>query len=179
MYCRSRPQYRSDLGWILGVAFLGTLTRSARPAQGFTYVRCCSAPPASSPHGLTAPGRIVSRRPHLRAVALGSRLLPTCSAEDLHLQSRAMPGTPRTSPPGGPQVGPSLTAAARDGRTFVRAGMEEWLRRGPNKGMASNRRAKCRQTRYPDPKPATVHETGASPKHRADATKRDPNGNAA
>jgi hypothetical protein len=26
----------------------------------------------------------------------------------------------RTSPPGGPQVGPSLTAAARDGRTFAR-----------------------------------------------------------
>src|ERR1700683_1817009 len=88
MYCRSRPQYRSDLGWILGVAFLGTLPRSARPAQGFTYVRCCSAPPASSPHGLTAPGRIVSRHPHLRAVAFGLRLLPTCSAEDLHLQSR-------------------------------------------------------------------------------------------
>jgi hypothetical protein len=88
MYCRSRPQYRSDLGWILGVAFLGTLTRSARPAQGFTYVRCCSAPPASSPHGLAAPGRIVSRRPVLRAVAFGLRLLPTCSAEDLHLQSR-------------------------------------------------------------------------------------------
>jgi hypothetical protein len=41
--CRSRPQYRSDLGWILGVAFLGTLTRSARPAQGFTSIRCCSA----------------------------------------------------------------------------------------------------------------------------------------
>jgi hypothetical protein len=41
-----------------------------RPAQGFTYVRCCSAPPASSPHGLTAPGRIVSRRSHLHAVAL-------------------------------------------------------------------------------------------------------------
>ena len=88
MYCRSRPQYRSDLGWILGVAFLGTLTRSDRPAQGFTYVRCCSAPPASSPHGLTAPGRIVSLRPVLRAVAFGLRLLPTCSAEDLHLQSR-------------------------------------------------------------------------------------------
>ena len=33
MYCRSRPQYRSDLGWISGVAFLGTLTRSARPVQ--------------------------------------------------------------------------------------------------------------------------------------------------
>ena len=56
MYCRSRPQYRSDLGWIPGVAFLGTLTRSARPVQGFTFVRCCSMPPASSPHGLAAPG---------------------------------------------------------------------------------------------------------------------------
>src|SRR5271156_1082211 len=33
---RLRPHYRSDLGWILGVAFEGTLTRSARPAQGFT-----------------------------------------------------------------------------------------------------------------------------------------------
>src|SRR5271165_1748792 len=56
MYCRSRPQYRSDLGWISGVAFLGTLPRSARPVQGFTCVRCCSMPPASSPHGLAAPG---------------------------------------------------------------------------------------------------------------------------
>jgi predicted 3-demethylubiquinone-9 3-methyltransferase (glyoxalase superfamily) len=44
MCCRSRPQYRSDLGWILGVAFLGTLTRSARPVRGFTFVRCCSSP---------------------------------------------------------------------------------------------------------------------------------------
>ena len=25
-------------------------------AQGFTFVRCCSMPPASSPHGLAAPG---------------------------------------------------------------------------------------------------------------------------
>src|SRR5271165_3103682 len=69
----------------------------------------------------------------------------------------------RTSPPGGPEVGPSLTAAARDGRTIVQAGMEEWLRRGPNKRMTPNRRAKCRQTRYPDPKLSTVHENGASP----------------
>src|SRR5262249_61581433 len=69
----------------------------------------------------------------------------------------------RTSPSGGPQVGPSLTAAARDGRTIVRAGMEEWLRRGPNKRMTPSRRVKCRQTRYPDPKLSTVHETGASP----------------
>jgi len=68
-----------------------------------------------------------------------------------------------TSERRGPQVGPSLTAAARDGRIIVRAGTEEWLRRGPNKRMAPNRRAKCRQTRYPDPKPLTVHQTGASP----------------
>jgi hypothetical protein len=67
----------------------------------------------------------------------------------------------RTSPPGGPEVRPSLTATARDGRTSVRAGMEEWLRQGPNKRMTPNRRAKCRQTRYPDL--STVHENGASP----------------
>src|SRR5271163_2862026 len=36
---RSRPQYRSGLGWILGVAFVDT----------------CGSPRASSPHGLTAP----------------------------------------------------------------------------------------------------------------------------
>jgi hypothetical protein len=37
-------------------------------------------------------------------------------------------------------------------RPHLRAGrVEEWLRRGPNKRMAPNRRAKCTQTRYPDP----------------------------
>jgi len=84
MYCRSRPQYRSDLGWILGVAFLGTLTRPARPAQGFTCVRCCSTPKASSPH-------------HLAIVQLPSacgcyQLAPqrTCTSYTV-----PMPGTPR------------------------------------------------------------------------------------
>src|ERR1700691_4348449 len=52
---RPRPQYRSGLGWILGVAVPDTLTRPTRLAQGFTYVRCCGLPRASSPHGLTAP----------------------------------------------------------------------------------------------------------------------------
>jgi len=122
MYCRSRPQYRSDLGWILGVAFLGTLTRSARPAQGFTYVRCCSAPPASSPHGLTAPGRIVSRRPtcvQLPSACGCFQLAPqrTCTSNP-----GSMPGTPRTSPPGGPQTGPSLTATRHDGAVELRSG---------------------------------------------------------
>jgi hypothetical protein len=36
---------------------------------------------------------------------------------------------------GGPKMGPSLTAAAHDGRIGVRVGTEEWLRRGPNKRM--------------------------------------------
>ena len=163
MYCRSRPQYRSDLGWILGVAFLGTLTRSARPAQGFTYVRCCSAPPASSPHDLAVPGRIVSRRPTCVQLPSACGCLQLAPQRTCTSNPGSMPGTPRTSPSGGPEVGPSLTAAARDGRIPVRAGMEEWLRRGPNKRMAPKRRAKCPQTRYPDPKPATLHETGAGP----------------
>ena len=50
---RRRPHYRSDLGWISGVAFEGTLTRSDRPVQGFTVVRCCGPPRASSQHGLS------------------------------------------------------------------------------------------------------------------------------
>jgi hypothetical protein len=37
------------------------------------------------------------------------------------------------------------------------------LTRGPHIRMAPNRRAKCPQTRYPDPNPTTLHETGASP----------------
>ena len=89
---RPRSHYRPSLGWILGVAFEGTLTRPARPAQEFTCVRCCSSPRASSPHGLTAPASRVSRRTMLRAVAFGSRLLPTRPAKDLHLQSSAHAG---------------------------------------------------------------------------------------
>src|SRR5271155_3319007 len=49
------PDYHSGLEWILGVAFEDTLTRPARLAQGFTHVRCCGSPRASSPHGLAAP----------------------------------------------------------------------------------------------------------------------------
>jgi hypothetical protein len=69
----------------------------------------------------------------------------------------------RTRPTGGPPTGPSLTAAARDGRTIVRAGTEEWLCQGPNQRMARNWRTTCCWTRYPDPKRSPVHETGASP----------------
>jgi putative transposase len=48
----------------------------------------------------------------------------------------------RTGPRGGPKKGPSLTAAARDSRTIVRVGTEEWLRRGPNQRITRNRRTK-------------------------------------
>ena len=52
----------------------------------------------------------------------------------------------KDKPFGRPQEGPSLTAAARDSRTIVRAGTEEWLRRGPNQRISRNRRTRCRQT---------------------------------
>jgi len=44
----------------------------------------------------------------------------------------------------GPRAGPFLTAAARDRRTIVRAGTEEWLRRGPNQRKPRNWRTKWR-----------------------------------
>jgi hypothetical protein len=52
MSCRRPPQYHSDRGWILGVALTGTLTWIRSALRGFTRVRCCSTPPASSPHAL-------------------------------------------------------------------------------------------------------------------------------
>src|SRR5215471_1780193 len=81
------------------------------------------------------------------------QLLPTHTS----LPSCSRPS--RTSPAGGPKR-PSLTAAARDGRTFVRAGTEEWLRRGPNKRMQRNRRTKCYQIRYRDPRPQLSTKPG-------------------
>jgi hypothetical protein len=90
---RRRPYYRSDLGWIFGVAFVGTLTRSVRPSQGVTFVRCWSMHTSTAsgffptrPHGAR---NGVSRRHSLHAVASGSRLLPTRPAKDFHLQSSA------------------------------------------------------------------------------------------
>ena len=41
-------------------------------------------------------------------------------------------------------MGPSLTAAARGGRTILRAGMEEWLRGGRTKEWHQRKRKKCR-----------------------------------
>jgi hypothetical protein len=42
-----------DRGWILGLALTGTLTLISSALRGFTCVRCCSTPPASSPRALT------------------------------------------------------------------------------------------------------------------------------
>ena len=100
---------------------------------------------------------------HQSGISLRSSMSVVTRSIPMHTSMPPCSRRSRTSPPGGPEVGPSLTAAARDGRTGVRAGMKEWLRWGPNKRMTPNRRAKCRQTRYPDPKPSTVHENGASP----------------
>jgi hypothetical protein len=111
MDCRSRPHYRSGRGWIWGVAFLGTLTRPARPAQGFTCVRCCSTPLGFFP-----------TPPRDRAVAFGLWLLPTRSTEDLHLLSRVHAWHTKDKPFGWPQERPSLTAAARDGEHITLVG---------------------------------------------------------
>ena len=76
MSCRRLPHYRPGHSWMLGVTLPCTLT-STRPAfRGFTRVRCCSLPPASSAHPLTE-----------SAVAFGSQLPPTDPAGDFHPQS--------------------------------------------------------------------------------------------
>ena len=112
---------------------------------------------------------ISSRGSTIRVVAIRRSAISHRSITSAVMRaSPARPSLPscsrpsRTSPPGGPNAGPSLTAAARDGRTFPRAGTEEWLRRGPNKRIVS-RRTTCRQIRYSNLKRSPLHETGASP----------------
>ena len=50
MSCRRLPQCHFDRGWILGVALTGMLAQIRSALRGFTCVRYCSVPPASSPH---------------------------------------------------------------------------------------------------------------------------------
>ncbi len=45
----------------------------------------------------------------------------------------AVRATVKDTPSGGPKMGPSLTAAACDGRTIVRVGTEKWLCQGRTK----------------------------------------------
>jgi hypothetical protein len=77
---RSRLDFGRRVPWHahpIGPACTGLHLRSVlQRASGFFPTR---------PHG-ARPDCLAT--PHLRAVAFGLRLLPTCSAEDLHLQSR-------------------------------------------------------------------------------------------
>ena len=57
---------------------------------------------------------------------------PTAADPDAR-QPAAVLAAVKDKPSGRPQRRPSLTAAARDGRTIVRVGTEEWLRRGRTK----------------------------------------------
>ena len=94
MSCRCRSHYRPDLGWILGVAFVGTLTRPARPAPGVhlrSVLRFASGFFPTRPRGASSR---VSRRPS--CVQLPSargcyQLAPqrTCTSNPV-----PMPGTP-------------------------------------------------------------------------------------
>ena len=113
----------------------------ARNAQSSTSSRGSTIRAAATPRS------DISHRSTTSAGIRRQRLIPT------HASLPPCSRPSRTSPPGGPKRGPSLTAAARDGRTIVRAGTEEWLRRGPNQRMARHRRATCRQIRSPNPKP--------------------------
>ena len=116
-------------------------------------------------------GLLQSTAPALLArISLADRLRAPASREQpsipTHTSLPPCSRPSRTSPPGGPKKGPSLTAAARDGRTIVRAGTEEWLRRGPNKRMTrtGGQHAVRSDTLIPSPqlstKPGQVHSTG-------------------
>ena len=95
---RSRPQYRLGLEWILGVAFPNTLTRPVRLAQGFTSVRCCGSPRASSPHGLTAPAPCLATR-MLHAVPPARGCYHLAPQRTFTSNPVPMPGTPGRATP--------------------------------------------------------------------------------
>jgi hypothetical protein len=103
-----RSPYHSDLGWILGFAFEDTLTRPARLAQEFTFVRCHGSPRASSPHGLTAPA--MPPLDAIRCVQLPPARGCYQPAPQRTLTSNPvpMPGTPSS-----PLRGKSLTPTSR------------------------------------------------------------------
>jgi hypothetical protein len=80
----------------------------------------------STTRDVATPQSAISRRSSTNAGTRQSTSLPT------HTSLPPCSRPSRTSPSGGRKRRPFLTAAARDGRTIVRAGTEEWLRRGPN-----------------------------------------------
>jgi len=89
-----RPHYRPGLGCILGVAFGDTLTRPVRLAQGFTCVRCCGSPRASSPHGLTAPALASHDGSHCVQLPLARGCYQLAPQRTFTSNPVPMPGTP-------------------------------------------------------------------------------------
>jgi putative transposase len=85
--------------------------------------------------GFYNPRRRHSSIGYLSPIDCERRYQATAVDPDAH-QPAAVLAAVKDKPFGRPQAGPSLTAAARDGRTLVRAGTEEWLRQGPNQRMA-------------------------------------------
>src|ERR1700694_3960183 len=80
--------------------------------------------------------------------------LPSCSRlsrNDLTTSQQVAPPAHR----------PSLTAARHDSLGNLQAGTKRCSR--PNRKIVPKRRTECPQTRYPDPKTSSLHETGASP----------------
>ena len=115
MYCRSQPQYRSDLGSDFRRCVPWHARRSARPVQGFPCDRCCGLPPASSPRGLAAQGFGVSRRRSLQAVAFsrgGYQLAPQRISTSYPGIAHAWRGQSRAF--GAPRAAPGLTAGATE-----------------------------------------------------------------
>src|SRR5208282_1239649 len=103
---RSRPHYRPGLGSILGVAFGDTLTRPVRLAQGFTCVRCCGSPRASSPHGLTAPALASHDGSHCVQLPPARGCYQLAPQRTFTSNPVPMPGRPPSTPYRGP-FGPS------------------------------------------------------------------------
>jgi putative transposase len=103
---------------------------SRREAQSSTSSRGSTIRAAATPRSDIFPRWTLSNGVRRQRLIPTHVSLPPCSRPS------------RTSPPGGPKKGPSLTASARDGRTIVRVGTEEWLRRGPNQRMPPNRRTR-------------------------------------
>jgi hypothetical protein len=100
----------------------------------------------------------------LDQVSLSDRLRASRRPIPTHTSQAAVLAAVKDKPSGRPPSGAVLDRrcarrphlrAGRDGR-MAPPGAEQ--KNGP-----PNRRAKCPQTRYPDPNPTTLHETGASP----------------
>src|SRR5277367_247850 len=129
---RSRPHYHSGLGWILGVAFEDTLTRPARLAQGFTCVRCCGSPRASSPHDLTAPALASHDGRDCVQLPLARGCYHLAPRRTFTSNPVPMPGTPSPlDSPEPPEKRASMSSTALSARLNLNATSKNPTARGP------------------------------------------------